>query len=139
MAKWSSKHKEFIYKRADGRCEYCKCLYKYSPAPFVIEHIMPLSAGGHSELDNLAFSCSGCNGHKYTKTKALDPITGKESVLFHPRHDTWPEHFEWDSELIRIIGITPKGRATIRSLHLNRAELINIRKITLIVGDHPPE
>jgi len=51
--------KEKVTERAEGRCEYCKCLQKYSPQSFNIEHIIPLAEGGNSKLDNLALSCGG--------------------------------------------------------------------------------
>ena len=70
----SIEKKAFVLKRAAGRCEYCKCLRKYSPQPFVIEHIIALAKGGNNDLSNLALACGGCNGHKYTKIVALDSI-----------------------------------------------------------------
>lgn len=130
--------KKAVEDRADYRCEYCKALRKYSPQPFIIEHIIPLSKDGSDSQDNLAFSCGGCNGHKYQKTKALDPVTGELAPLFHPRKDTWQSHFEWDADYEQIIGITPTGRATVRTLYLNRKELINLRKVTRLTGEHPP-
>ncbi len=130
--------KQAVEKRAGGRCEYCKTLRKYSPQPFIIEHIVPLAKGGSSSLGNLAFSCGGCNGHKYQKTEALDPVTGNMTSLFHPRKDDWFSHFEWDSDFLQIIGLTPTGRATVRALHLNRQELINFREVLKMTGEHPP-
>ena len=129
--------KQAVEDRADGRCEYCKALRKYSPQPFVIEHIIPLVKGGPDSLENLALSCGGCNGHKYQKTKALDPVTGELAPLFHPRKDNWATHFEWNADCGQIIGITPTGRTTVRTLKLNRQELINLRKITRLTGEHP--
>ncbi|MEM7372962.1 MAG: HNH endonuclease signature motif containing protein [Bacteroidota bacterium] len=128
-----------VLQRADGRCEYCKSLRKYSPQPFTIDHILPVALRGSDELDNLALACGGCNGHKSNKTSALDPITGRETALFHPRTESWTDHFEWDAEFVQMIGLTPIGRATVRALKLNRPSLINLRKITKLTGEHPPE
>lgn len=130
--------KQTVEERADGRCEYCLSLRKYSPQPFVIEHISPRSKGGTDDLENLALSCGGCNGHKYQKTEAPDPITSVLTPLFHPRKDSWSTHFEWDVDYLQIIGITPIGRATVRALHLNREELINLRMLVKMTGEHPP-
>ena len=130
--------RQAVEERAGGRCEYCKSLRKYSPQPFTIEHIIPLAKGGSNDMDNLAFSCGGCNGHKYQKTEALDPITGEISPLFNPRKDSWGTHFEWDANYLLIIGITPIGRATARTLQLNRQELANLREIVMLTGEHPP-
>ncbi|MCB0559848.1 MAG: hypothetical protein H6573_01055 [Lewinellaceae bacterium] len=65
-------------------------------------------------------------------------MTGISSPLFHPRKDTWTDHFEWDIDYQQVIGITPTGRATVRTLHLNRRELANLRAITRLTGEHPP-
>ncbi|MGB1241351.1 MAG: HNH endonuclease [Chitinophagales bacterium] len=128
-----------VVERAKGRCEYCKCLRKYSPQPFNIEHIIPIAQGGTSDLDNLALSCGGCNGHKYTKIAALDPVSLQIVSLFHPRKNIWKDHFIWDVSFTKVIGITAIGRATINALHLNRQELINLRKLTKLTGEQPPK
>ena len=130
--------KEIISKRADGRCEYCKSLQKYSPQPFVNEHIIPVVAGGTNELDNLALSCGGCNGHKYTKITGIDPISNKKTPLFNPRSDIWVMHFQWSADNLAVIGITAIGRATINTLQLNRLNVINLRILTPMTDEHPP-
>jgi hypothetical protein len=38
---------------------------------------------------------------------------------------------------LEIIGLTPTGRATVSALQLNRAEVINLRRILFAVGEHP--
>ena len=134
----SVKLKEQVISRAKGRCEYCKCLQKFSPQPFVMEHILPRSLGGETLFNNLALACGGCNGHKYNKTKALDPITGSITQLFDPRSNSWMDHFEWGASFVHIVGVTPTGRSTVRALCLNREELINLRKVMLLVSEHPP-
>ena len=77
MAEIAARQKEFITERARGCCEYCWSQLKFSPDPFSIEHIIPLSKSGTYELDNLALSCQGCNNRKYNLTEAIDPIDGK--------------------------------------------------------------
>lgn len=49
--------KEKVRSRANGCCEYCFSQNKYSPDPFSVEHIIPVSKGGSDEMDNLAYSC----------------------------------------------------------------------------------
>ncbi len=125
--------------RAQGRCEYCQCRADCSANPFVIEHITPVSGGGENDLANLAFACPGCNGHKYNKTHALDPLDGKAVALYHPRRQTWPDHFAWSEDLTLVVGLTPTGRATVVALQLNRAGVINLRQLLMLAGKHPPE
>jgi hypothetical protein len=128
-----------VASRAQGRCEYCQCRADCSANPFVIEHIIPVSGGGESELANLAFACPGCNGHKYNKTHASDPLDGKLVLLYHPRRQKWQDHFAWSEDLLHIVGLTPTGRATVAALQLNRPGVINLRQLLMLVGKHPPE
>ena len=118
-----------VMTRAKGLCEYCKYPDAFSPGPFAVEHIIPLSAYGSFELENLAWACDGCNGHKAAATEATDIVTGKSVPLFHPRIDRWSEHFAWTADGLLIIGITPTGRATVDRLQLNRGELVNARRL----------
>ena len=37
-----------------------------------------------------------------------------------------------------IVGRTAAGRATVDALHLNRPELVNLRRVLSIIGEHPP-
>lgn len=105
---------------------------------FACEHVVPVSMGGATELNNLALACGGCNGHKYTKVSAIDPLSQRESPLFHPRQQLWEEHFVWSADALKIVGITPTGRATVSALKLNRAGVINLRKLLKVAGLHPP-
>jgi hypothetical protein len=111
----------------------------YATETFAIEHIIPRSRGGASEPDNLALSCSGCNGHKYNKTEALDAADGKFVALFNPRREKWRTHFCWSDDYTRIIGLTSIGRATIEALQMNRPSLINMRRLLYSIGQHPPK
>src|SRR5437764_806690 len=117
-----------LAERADFRCEYCRTPAGISPSPYSAEHILPRSKGGRTALENLALSCQGCNGHKASKTEALDPATGQTVALFNPRLQNWNEHFEWTEGGIRVEGKTPVGRATVIALHLNRPGLQNLRR-----------
>jgi len=89
-------------------------------------------------LSNLALSCQGCNGRKYTATTAIDPITGEPAPLFHPRRDRWSTHFIWNEDYTLVIGLTTTGRATATKLQLNRPGLVNLRALLRSVGAHPP-
>lgn len=128
----------FVRTRAFNCCEYCISQDDFSPAPFGLEHIIPTVKDGSTEPDNLAWACQGCNGRKYIFTSAIDPYSGMEAPLFHPRNDTWADHFAWSDDYTMLIGLTPTGRATIERLELNRKELVNLRKILAAAGLHPP-
>ncbi|MCI0457624.1 MAG: HNH endonuclease [Gemmataceae bacterium] len=107
-------------------------------APFVVEHILPLARGGETTLDNLALSCSGCNGYKYAKTSGIDPKTGRRVRLYHPRKQRWQDHFAWTENFTLLVGLTPTGRATVEELDLNRDGLVNLRGSLAERDRHPP-
>jgi 5-methylcytosine-specific restriction endonuclease McrA len=127
-----------VLERAQGCCEYCLSQEQYSPDSFAVEHIIPLSKGGANTLENLAFVCQGCNNRKYTNTEAVDPVTQAIVPLYHPRQHNWDDHFAWSDDYSLILGLTPIGRATVEKLQLNRAGLVNLRRILAEAGEHPP-
>jgi 5-methylcytosine-specific restriction endonuclease McrA len=129
--------RELITSRANGLCEYCKCSAEFSPDPFALDHIAPRQLGGETNKENLALSCSGCNGHKHARTHYPDPETKQLVKLFHPRQQKWSEHFSWDEHLTRMVGKTPCGRATIDALLLNRPEVVNLRRLLVAAKLHP--
>lgn len=131
--------RRIVRERAGGYCEYCRCSVRFSPQPFSVEHIVPRSKGGETELDNLAFSCQGCNNLKYNKLFAYDPVTRRFVPLFHPRQQEWHEHFIWNYDYTMVIGVTPVGRATVEALQLNREGLLNLRHLLHKAKQHPPK
>lgn len=131
------RHKVFV--RAEGRCEYCRCSEKYALHTFHIEHIHPFSKGGKTILENLALACDGCNKRKTNKILFIDPLHDEPVVIFNPRTDPWNEHFKWSNDTLQIIGLTAIGRATIDCLKLNRKGVVNIRRLTIMSGEHPPK
>ncbi len=127
-----------VEERAKKLCEYCQSPREFSSDPFSVEHIFPISKGGTEGLENLALACQGCNGHKSTKTEAFDPISQTTAAFYNPRKDYWNEHFVWSEDFTEIIGKTAKGRATILVFILNRQRVMNLRRILVLAGEHPP-
>ena len=127
-----------VEKRAGFRCEYCQTTIEVSTQRFEMEHIIPVSKGGESDLRNLALACRGCNAHKQNKIQGFDEVGQSISDLYNPRTHNWSEHFAWDTNPIFIIGLSPEGRATIHTLKLNRPELLSIRKLLQKLHMHPP-
>lgn len=134
----TAQQKKAVAERAGYCCEYCRSQLRFSPDPFSVEHIVPRTAGGVDDMDNLALACQGCNNRKYTSVEAVDPVTGRTVPLYHPRQRHWSEHFVWSDDSSLILGITPTGRATVDKLQLNREGVVNLRRVLRTVGDHPP-
>jgi hypothetical protein len=127
-----------VGERARWRCEYCLSPAAFSTHSFEADHVIPRSKGGPTTLANLALSC-GCNGYKGQRTHARDPETGRSVALFNPRRQLWTRHFAWSADFMLILGRTARGRATVDALHLNRPELVNLRRILHHLGEHPPQ
>ena len=130
--------KKVVKQRAGDCCEYCKSQAAFSTQSFSIEHIIPLSKEGTNNPDNLALACQGCNGHKYNKTAGVDPASGNPAPIFHPREQSWEDHFSWNEDFTEIIGLDASGRATVSLLRLNRQGLVNLRRVLFQLGEHPP-
>ena len=130
--------RQLIAKRARGRCEYCRSPMAFATQSFSVEHILPISRGGETNMDNLALACPGCNSHKYTKIEAIDPVDGALTPLYNPRLQRWRNHFSWNEDFTRILGLTPTGRATVNALQMNRLGVINMRQVLFASGLHPP-
>ena len=98
---------------------------------------MPRSLGGGEDLGNLALSCESCNLYKSDKTFAWDEEAKQTAPLFHPRQDTWNEHFHYDSETGRVEGMTAIGRATVLRLKMNSDAQIRARQQWGLLGLYP--
>lgn len=128
-----------VILRAAKCCEYCKSQDKYSPTSFTIDHILPESLDGTSDFENLAYACFLCNRLKSNKLKVFDTLSGKWIPLFNPRKDLWHEHFAWNEDTTKIMGISIIGRCSVKELQLNREKLIEYRNCIIPFGTHPPK
>jgi len=133
-----------VREEAKNRCGYCLSPQELVMARLEIEHIVPRSRfpqddPAADEEPNLWLACPICNGHKSDKTSAVDPETGEMVALFNPRTQRWLEHFRWTEDGIRIVGLTPAGRATVIALHLaDDPEALRVRTNWVSAGWHPP-
>jgi hypothetical protein len=125
-----------VAERAGGRCEYCRIPTRGQIARFPVDHVVPRSKQGKTELANLALACPRCNGHKWAHETGTDPETDTERALFDPRTQAWPGHFRWSPDSCEIEGITPCGRATVSTLRMNDPEIIAIRRLLIDLGIH---
>ncbi len=135
----TDKQRTEVTQRARNFCEYCLSPGSFATQALSVEHIHPRHKGGGSELDNLALACQGCNNFKGIKTTGIDPFTNRRVPLYHPRQQRWGDHFAWNDDFTRALGLTPTGRATIHILQLNRGGVMNLRAALHAVGKHPPE
>lgn len=119
-----------VIARANGLCEYC---HKPQVSYFAheVDHVIAQKHGGETVMENLAFACFECNRHKGSDIASLDPASGKLTLLFNPRNQSWHDHFYFDQG--RIEPLTAHGRVTVFLLQLNQEERLTER-IALKIG-----
>jgi len=121
-----------VLARDQARCCYRGLLQFGQGAVFHINHVVPRSKGGATQLENLALQCPHCSLHKSNLT-AYPDSSGEPTPLFHPLRQLWHEHVS----LMRtgeIRGLTPTGHATIAALHMNDLLPRIARKIQIGIG-----
>ena len=102
-----------------------------------LEHVFPESLGGADDLDNLALACPTCNGHKSNHILGIDDQGFEDGQLFHPRMDTWEDHFIFDPETLQIRGKTEKGLGTVNRLRMNDSLQIEARRYWTDLEQYP--
>jgi hypothetical protein len=118
-------------------CAYCRTAEELTVVTFEFEHILPRSLGGETVLENLCLACPTCNRSKADHTRARDPVSAQDVPLFHPQCDVWAEHFAWAEGATEIVGLTSIGRATVDALRMNRSQLVRMRRMWGMMGEHP--
>ncbi|MDM8544551.1 HNH endonuclease signature motif containing protein [Desulfococcaceae bacterium HSG9] len=127
-----------LAERDKNRCAYCLTSEENCGLRMHVDHIKPETAGGKTTLANLCLACFSCNVHKGATQQRADPLTRETVFLFHPLRQNWNDHFCWDERRIKIIGLTPCGRATILTLQMNNSTVVKARHRWVSAGWHPP-
>lgn len=125
-----------VKARAGDRYEYCRMHQAFQGATFHVEHIVPKSAGGSDDPDNLAWACPACNLTKSNRVSVPDLETGSPLPLFNPRTNRWTDHFAWDG--YAVVGLTPIGHAVIAAFDLNNPRRLKIRQAEEFFDLFPP-
>lgn len=130
--------RERVAQAAGYRCGYCRTPERITGLRLSIEHIIPEARGGKTVEGNLWLACHACNEFKGARVQGVDPATKKRCRLWNPRRQKWHEHFGWSDDGTALVGRTPRGRATVAALQLNRPELVAARSLWVQVGWWPP-
>jgi len=123
---------QFVWQRADWRCEYCRLPQGASHIPFEFDHIRPRKHHGATVAGNLALTCVYCNAYKGPNLSGIDPESGNLTKLFHPRRHKWSYHFRYLGGT--LIGRTAIGRTTIDVLRINLPNLVALREVLIEDG-----
>lgn len=126
-----------VADRAAHCCEYCHAPELVFNFPFEVEHIIPLSKGGADAEFNLALACRACNLRKGSRIIGIDPDSGSEIRLFHPRQDQWLDHFQVNATTGTVIGFTPVGKVTVVCLEMNSQTQLVARQIWIRLNLFP--
>jgi hypothetical protein len=141
---WNSKKKgilsfkehlrDDVYEKQNRKCAYCRLHIAKACWPSHREHIV--YKDDHPQWmflpKNLCVSCYWCNKWKDTTEVLEDPLTetypktGDGFKIIHPFYDTYSEHIELVGDVL-YRGRTDKGKFTIETCHLYRAELAEER------------
>jgi hypothetical protein len=140
----SNSIREIIAERAKYLCEYCHSPEFINTDRFTVDHLIPQSLGGSDEIENLALCCRRCNDRRYNFISGIDPETKQEVSLFNPHQQQWSEHFVWSDDGVKVVGVTPIGRATCNRLDMNddrngNGFIQKSRRLWVSAGWHPPE
>ena len=117
---------------ADNRCEYCRLPDSPPYLRHVLDHVVARQHGGKTEFDNLALCCVRCNQHKGPNLAGIDPQTDTLMPLFHPRRQSWEQHFRYEGPVLS--GLTPTARATIIVLAINMPLRVAVRQALVEAG-----
>lgn len=122
--------RDYLREKQKGRCAFCRMKLHEENATAEVEHVVNKG----SRLDwmflpqNMVLSCKLCNSSKDTK-KALKDMTlsdypddGEEFLFVNPYFDRYSEHIEIKNDIL-YMGITDKGKYTVKECHLNRPKL----------------
>ena len=126
---------ESVWQRAAHCCEYCRFPHAFAELPFAVDHVIAKKHRGETESENLALACFYCNSYQGPNVAGIDPETNANTPLFHPRRDTWSDHFRWNGP--QLIGLTPVGRTTIDVLRINHLDAVAVRASLIDEGVFP--
>lgn len=134
--KVSDDARNLVERRAQGACEYCLLPHDASILPHQVDHIIGRQHRGSDEIDNLCLCCIRCNLKKGPNIASVDSQTGLVVALYHPRRQSWLEHFAFAANGL-LKGMTPEGRATVELLGMNDEDRVRLRVQLIRRGRYP--
>ena len=69
-----ARNRPLVFKRDGGRC--VRCGFDVSPRAYICDHIIPLSEGGTSAIENLQTLCRSCSKRKTRNDRRRRARTG---------------------------------------------------------------
>lgn len=128
--------REQVRTQAVLRCEYCRLHENDSYYVHEVDHIYAEKHDGETVLHNLCLACADCNRHKSSNLCSLDPENGEIVALYHPRRQSWQDHFRLNTRTGIIEPLTHHGRVTAKVLRFNRMDLVIDRLHLIRLGKY---
>ena len=124
-----------VSDRARGVCEYCLIHEDDGHFPLQFDHIISRKHRGLTASSNLALACLRCHVAKGTDISVPTGSPPRPVRLFHPRRDSWRQHFKLSAA--RILPCTDTGTATVQLLDLNAPDRLLLRRTLIKAGRYP--
>lgn len=121
----SDEERKVVRAKYNLCCGYCGVSELDVGSELEIDHFQPSSQGGSDELDNLVYACPACNRNKASYWHSSD--SPPHMHLLHPLTDSLSPHLTLLQDG-HMAGLTPRGWFHIEWLHLNRPQLIAMRR-----------
>jgi hypothetical protein len=123
-------YKPFLREDFEYRCVYCDVHENELGGPriYTVEHFKPKSIFTELETTytNLLYGCAICNTYKGNDWPSNDPLADGKGYIDPCDHD-YADHIALSPES-KFEGQTDVGRYMIKRMHLNRPQLITVRK-----------
>ena len=121
----NNKLKSLVMIRDNSTCQMCGKTVKDNHIRVQIDHIVPLSWGGKTELDNLQVLCSDCNEGKKNFVESEDPMLMEKvsnATSTKERLRLYFEHYKNVPITVDKLSVIAKTREWTRQLRYIRAE-----------------
>jgi hypothetical protein len=126
--------RRLVAERAEHLCEYCLIHEDDTFLGCQVEHIISEKHGGATIESNLAYACIFCNRLKGSDIATLTRDGGL-CRLFHPRTDSWFDHFRLNGA--HVEATSDVGEATATLLGLNHVDRLLERQELGEIGRYP--
>lgn len=125
-----------VAQRAKHVCEYCLIAEEDTFFGCEVDHIISIKHGGDNDPINLAYACMTCNRAKGSDIASLNQ-EGEVFPLYHPRTNSWRQHFMLDEN--QILPLSEVGFVTLTLLRFNQIERLVERNTLSKIGHYLSE
>lgn len=119
-----------------GRCGHCGVAESSVGGELEVDHFHPQAAGGSDDAKNLVYACTGCN--RFKGDYACAPDAPESLRLLQPGVDDLTTHI-FEQPHGDLVGLSARGWFHIQRLHLNRPQLVEMRRLHRVMREQRVE